>query len=213
MEEPTFDQLTRQAARQTTRRGTLGALLGGALLLHRLGEAGATKKAERRKKRKKRAANLAKPIALWLDNTAGTRAVAVTSGDRVGDQCCATINTVTVPAGERLRVGFRRTGWSKTSGAFMWIAGTDPQRPGFWLDFLNPIVGLPFVAAAVDGVASRFPLPQPWCCFATGQTVLREKELNPNEMVSVTMRGRVFTVRRNRDTNYKEFTVTLPANL
>ena len=213
MNESSFDRLLQKAAQETTRRGALAAVVGGALLLTTRAETGATKKAERRKKRKKRAAALTKPIALWLDNTAGTSAVTVTVGDKVRKECCSTISAVVVPAGERKRVGFRRAAWNKDSYAFMWIAGPDPQRARYWLDFINPGVGLPKVSAAVDGVASRFPFPQPWCCFPTGQTVLSEKGLNPNEMVNITMRGQVFNVRRIRDTNYKEFTVTLPANL
>jgi hypothetical protein len=43
--------------------------------------------------------------------------------------------------------------------------------------------------------------------------VLRVKELNVNEMVNITISGRVFNVRRTADTNYKVFTVTLPTNL
>lgn len=104
MEETPFDLLLRRAAQQTTRRKAVGALIAGAALLTRDGAIEATKKAERRKRRE-RSANLSKPIALWLDNSAGTRAVAVTNGDQVGGQCCSTINTVVVPAGERKRGG------------------------------------------------------------------------------------------------------------
>jgi hypothetical protein len=47
-EESTFDTLLRKAAQQGTRRETLGALLGSALLLNDRGEVETTKKAERR---------------------------------------------------------------------------------------------------------------------------------------------------------------------
>ena len=70
MEETRFDVLLREAAQQTTRRGALGALVGGALLLGNPGEGEATKRAQRRRQRKKRkqAASELLPIQVTVKN-------------------------------------------------------------------------------------------------------------------------------------------------
>jgi hypothetical protein len=227
MEAHRFDVLLARAARQTTRRAALAALVGGALLLTGAASSEATKKAKRRKRRKCHARSVAlndKPIALWVDNTAGTAPITLTRGISGLSQSCVTINTDVVPAGERMWLAF------PNSVAYMWIGLTqiecprfnpgcyDPGppiwpvvAPQFWLSFVNPMVGLPWVSASENGQTWAYLIAPR--CFPLGQSVINEKELNQNEFVKPTMHGLVFHVRRNRDTNYKEFTVTLPAGL
>ncbi len=50
-------------------------------------------------------------------------------------------------------------------------------------------------------------------CPPRGTTVLNYQEMGVGRPVNITMDGAVFTVTRNRDSNYKEFTLTLPAGL
>lgn len=183
-------------------------------MLNRRGETEATEKAERRKKRKKMAAQAQnRPVGLWLDNTAGTAPVSLRAGDTSGGNCCRN-NAIVVPAGGRLWVGFNRSRGVWPEVGAIWMTGPDPERPRYWLNFTNPNFGLPSVSAAANGQPNLWPFSQEkWCCFPYGNTALRVKELNVNEMVNVTISGRVFNVRRNKDTNYKVFTVILPANL
>jgi hypothetical protein len=196
-----FDALLERVARQTTRRSALATLLGGALLLNAPDASEATKEAERRKQ--PRTTGL-KPIAILVDNTAGAGPVNVLHKDMSITECCRFINSVMVPPGERLR----------------FVSPTPLMSLEFiryWFDIFNPIIGLPFISAAVGGMAPgnpflRVPWPN-WCCGHPGETVLDSERLDVGEAFTIIMDGKIFTLRRNRDTNYKEYTLTLPANL
>lgn len=81
MEDTKFDLLLRRAAQQTSRRATLGALVSGALLLGDLEASEATKKAERRKKRRKQG-GLYRGFYITIDNANGNAPASIEGGDR-----------------------------------------------------------------------------------------------------------------------------------
>jgi hypothetical protein len=192
-----FDALLRQVARQTTRRTALTTLLGGALLLHAPAASEATKEAVRHKAHHKRGS--LKPISVLVHNP-GTNPVTLQHGWwrtqlPFGTNCTA-INTVPIPPGATLL--FR----SPQSVEYLWINET------FWVDFRNPPLERPDVSAAVDG--SRDFYLNLGGCPRRGTTVLSEKPMSEGTTVNFTLNGKVFSARRSRDSNYKEFTLMLP---
>ena len=194
-----FDALTQRIARQTSRRTTLAALVGGALLLQAPTASEANKKAKRRRKQRRRVKARSiklKPISILVDNTGGDRAARVEHGVhfRTRNRCCNQLATVSVPAGESRMFN------TSLTDAYVWI---DDK---FWFGFSNDFLLPPSFSAAVDGRASGGG-----CCKQVGQTVVSDKSMSVNQVVFVPMAGQTFTVRRNRDTNYKSFTVFLPA--
>lgn len=209
MEATTFDALLRRAAQHTTRRRALGAIIAAALISADA-PGGATKKARRRKK-KKNASIRIRPIGLWIDNTAGTNAVTLQNGDTGSGACCGVLPPTTVAPGERKWIGFRRNTNTETSAAYIAITSLMPNNPKYWISFFNGL-GLPTVSAATYGqTAGNAALA--WCCYETGDPILSPKGLNVNEQVNITIQGNIFNVRRNKDTNYKVFTITLPPGL
>jgi hypothetical protein len=203
MAEPKFDVLLRQVARQTSRRSAVATMLGGALLLHAPAASEATKEAERRKDHHRKQSNSAalKPISVQVRNP-GTNPVTLQHGswqsdlDLLADHCTA-INTVPIPPGATLL--FR----SPDSVEYLWINGT------YWFSFRNPFLARPHVTVAVGGSSLRFPVN----CPPQGTTVLSARPLSEGHTVNIPINGQVFSVTRRRDSNYKEFTLTLPTTL
>jgi hypothetical protein len=197
VEPETFDALLERVARQTTRRAALATLLGGALLLHAPAASEATKEAQRSKDHRKRGS--LKPISVLVHNP-GTNPVTVQHGWwrtqlPFGTHCMA-INTVPIPPGGALL--FR----SPQSVEYLWINET------FWVDFRNPELERPDVSAAVDG--SRDFYLNLGGCPRRGTTVLSQRAMSEGTTVNFTINGKVFSAHRKRDSNYKEFTLTLP---
>ncbi len=194
MDRPTFDALTRRVGRQTTRRAVLATLLGGALLLTDSASSEATTEAQRGKQVE--TASL-KPISLWIDNTAGMRDAGVRHEESTLFNCCRTKNfDATVPRGTRALFH------STTASSAMWIANK------YWIELLNPSLARPRVSGAWRGR----PSPSNFCCRQRGRTAEANLEMNIGDTLTIRMDGHNFRVTRNRDTNYKEFTLTLPAN-
>jgi hypothetical protein len=195
----TFDGLMRRVARQTTRRAALATLLGGALPLRNTASSNATDRA-RRKRGTSASSNrisVLKPISIWVDNTAGTGQVGVRHADSRPFRCCRHINDVEVRPGERVLVR------SSTPSASVWIAHK------YWIEITNPALQRPIVSAAVHGQ----PVRSDFCCRHRGRTVLDPEDMDIHQTISIRMDRRDFRVTRHRDSNYKEFTLELPADL
>jgi hypothetical protein len=197
VEETTFDLLLRKAARLTTRRETLAALIGGGLLLTGAAASEATGKAKRRKKRKRRKKARCcrwKPMSVVVDNTAGTQDVTVFPAKWSIGICCYYNDSVTIPAGQTrpFRLGGHELGTIINNK--------------YWFSFDNPEIGRPDVSVGVNG--------RPWgnygCCMERGITVMRNTPMNEGQTLPIKVHDTLFHVRRDKDTNYKEFVLILP---
>src|SRR4051812_11277673 len=201
MAEPRFDVLLRRAAQQTTRRPALPPLLGGALLPPAPAASEATREAQRRQHHRHKQSNTAllRPISVQVHNP-GTNSVTLQHGTWYRREIvyyCTAINTVPIPPGATL---FFR---SNDSVEYLWINGT------YWTSSTNPPLARPHVTAAVGGSSFRFPVN----CPPQGTTVLSARPLSEGDTVNIPINGQVFSVTRRRDSNYKEFTLTLPTTL
>ncbi|MFT4040932.1 MAG: hypothetical protein QM692_22305 [Thermomicrobiales bacterium] len=195
MEEHRFDDLVLNAAQQTTRRAALGAILGGALLLRQPAASEANDKAKRRKKRHRKQARGAslKPISVWVDNTGG---VTPYTGSFVEGSCCTYLNTVNVAPGTR------QVYRSRVTIAYLWLNGK--YAIGFQNDYFKP----PLFMVGMNGVLSG---GSSCCGLPVGQTVVWGRGLKAGQSSTFMLDGQSYTIRRNNDTNYKEFTLYLPA--
>ena len=204
VEETKFDVLLRKAAQQTTRRGALGALAGGALLLGTLGESEATRKGKRRKKRKRRA-SLWRDVSFWVNNRAGTSAATGTYG-------YWDVGSGSIPGGCSLNPAFNlppggaERYFADYFRGYVWIKGQ------YFFNFENPFIGSPKVSAAVGGRASFIPAKD--CPSPVGTNVVVDVPLGVGQETSITMNGKVFRVKRYGDTSSnKIFEIILPAGL
>lgn len=213
VDQTRFDALTRRVARQTTRRQTLAALLGGALMLHPAASE-ATKEAQRRRdrRRKQRRRQARTPFlrgnSMLIDNTAGTKAVTVEAGGSGSvDNCCTFIGRTEIPAGESRTFDTRNyIGW-------IWI-GDESSANRYWFQFMNQPIGRPFFGIALNGLppVQRFRLT--CCARPLGQSVEGKRYAREGESRTFNINGHVFTVRRNSDKrDFKFWTVTLPPTL
>lgn len=201
MEETRFDTLLREAAQQTTRRGTLAGLLGGALLITGGEPSEATKKAERRKRRQRRqrrrpAASALKPVAITVHNP-GPDPVTVVYGSRYPLKCCWTAGTVTVEPGQSRRVSTIKT------FMYVWVAGNYWFEVSDWL-FTAP----PYATVAKNG---QPPDGRSYCCQTFGTTVVHDMNVTGNHRIE--MDGKDFHLNRRGTTNYIEIGLELPAGL
>lgn len=198
MEPSAFEDLLRRVAHPRTRRVALAALLGAALHLSVPTMSEATKKAQRRKDRKRRQARgiKLKPISILVDNSGGDKPVLVEHGVhfRTRNRCCWQYTTASVPQGQT-----RFFNASETD-AYVWIDNK------FWFDFSNDFLLEPAVSAALNGMAK-----DEVCCKPEGQTVVSFRGMSVGELLVIPMAGQNFRVVRNRDTNYKAFTLFMPA--
>ena len=146
MEETQFDILLRNAAQQTTRRGALATLVGGALLLNSRGEVGATDKAKRRRKRKQKRTQQQKRnfpfngvmvtvfnYAHAMNYSAGTSGTVTSCCKYLRDARLEYIGNTTVIS-------------NPLESAWFWL---DDGK--YWFEFTDPVVGEPFVRIAVNG--------------------------------------------------------------
>lgn len=201
-----FDTLLRRAARRVTRRGALAATLGGLLLAGNATEGGATKKAQRRKARRKRQKQLTlnlKPIYIWVQNP-GTKPAAFDYGDGQGS-CGVVKRGVVVAPNSRVAVS---SGFNDTivgTHGFLWIS----ER--FWISFTNRALQRPTVTAVLDGQ----PADGGWVCLPPppGTTIRGAERMDVGALTTFRMADHLFTVRREKDTNYIVFTVFLPHTL
>lgn len=195
MDEHGFDALVVQAARQPTRRAALGALISGALVLRQAVASEATDKAKRRKKRNHKQARSAslKPISVWVDNTGG---VITSTGWFVEGSCCTYLYPVLVEPGKR------QVYRSRDSDAYLWL------NSKYAIGFQNDYFKRPIFRVGLNGVLSGGST----CCrLPVGQTVVWGQGLKAGQSSTFMLDGQSYTIRRNRDTNYKEFTLFLPA--
>lgn len=206
MDESTFDLLLRKAAQQGTRREALGAFAGGALLLHASGGVAANRRAERRRRRQRRQRRreaeirFLRPIKVLIKN-AGSRTIRVVTGgynDNVVHWEC---------------VGKRET--QLASGGQVQFDTTKPVTDGWaWIDtkyaieFWNPYLKTPAVSAAVNGMSVSASF-----CPPRGTRAVLRRPLKQGQTSEFRIYDKVFVVTRNADTNYIEFTLTLPSNL
>jgi hypothetical protein len=207
MEESKFDVLLQKAAQQTSRRETLGALLGGALLLGNLETSDANEKAKRRKKRKKRenaSSEVLKDVSFWVNNRAGTTRVSGPVGswlresrsDPVG---CFRVNGVDLAPGKALRY------FTQTNQGYVFLNNV------YWFDFDNWAFQYPKISAAFTGRHPRVPALN---CPPPGTAVVTRAAMDVGEGISITMNGRVFKVKRHKDTSSnKIFEIIVPAGL
>ena len=215
MDRETFDDPMRRVAVQTSRRAALATLAGGALLLRAPDASEATKKAKRRKDRKRRNKGVdprLKPSAVWIENTS-LFPVQVRYGQFAYPQRCWEGNSFLVDPGQTTRIS---VGWNNWPFTQMWLR----INTNFWFGFDNLPLQLPDVASAFGGQLPQrgdvpTPLPgyipnQQLNCTNVGLPVLFPKGLNENEYVDINNFFQVFRVRRLKDTNYKEYRLTIP---
>jgi hypothetical protein len=203
MEDHQFDALLQRVARQTSRRATLATLLGGALLLLDSADGDATKKAKRRHRRHQRAQDVLKPIWFNVDNTVGTKGIRVGATTVVNSAYCMSRGGATVPPGAIVPFAMH------DPTGFMAFTVADTQ---YWFTFDNPTLARPDVSVALNG-STRNIRPNEWCPFRHGVQYLNDRAMDEGSTIEITLNGHYFRVRRLPDTNYKNFTVVLPATL
>ena len=215
VEETRFDVLLREAAQQTTRRGALGALVGGALLLGNPGEGEATKRAQRRRQRKKRkqAASELLPIQVTVKNPGPStlnvqfvnlihawslpvRWICINPAQQqnIWPNNSATFYTRPVPGSP---VGRRST------DGFVWINGK------YAMEFWNLLFHTPSVSAAVNGVSMNHRRQ----CPNRGTRALKDTAISEGTTFTFKIYDKEYTVERLPDTDHKVFVLTLPENL
>lgn len=214
MEESTFDLLLRQAAQRGTRRAAVGALIGGALVLASRGESEATERAKRRRKRKRQqrrrqAAATLRPFKVRVKNPGLTTLdLQFVSLSQVGFspwRCFNPVEQKLLAGGETVFVTQEANGSSVPNG-YLRINGT------YYIEFWNLPLHTPAVSAAVNGVSiashrKRKPCP------ARGTRAVNDTAVDEGRSFTFRIYDKTFTVFRAADTNYKEFTLTLPTNL
>ncbi len=220
VDRETFDDLMRRIARQTSRRAALATLVGGVLLVRTHDEGEATRKAKRRKARKRQNKGGAfdprlKPSGVTIQNTS-PNTIRVSYGQfRFTVPPCDSMQPVDVPPGQSRRVS---VGWNNWPFTQMYV-----QLNGqYWFGFDNLPARLPDVAAAFGGQLPQrsdvipfylfpgSPMVQQLQCTGVGLVTQSPKGLNVNEYVDITSYSQTFRVRRLRDTNYKEYLLTVP---
>jgi len=198
------------AAFGTTRRAALTTLLGGALLLGEAPEAEATKKAERRKKRKQREPWGYRSLEVKLDNLIGDP-VRVQYGfyNNHGspDLCCAVLGTTTIPAhGNFTFQAPQPRDFRVMINAWAWIGNK------YWFTFLNPPARTPKIGVALDGMLDHEDVP--YCCprLPWGQTVEYQRDMPARRRFSWDIEGRAyFQATRLADTKtHIRFVLNLP---
>lgn len=216
MDESAFDLLIRNAARQTTRRAAFGALLGGAVGLGSRGESEATERAKRRRKRKhkreqrrRQATATLRPFKVHVKNP-GSKVLDLqfVSLYQVGFAPWRCFNPVEqkLPAGGETVFVTQEADGSSVPNGYLRINGT------YYIEFWNLPLHTPAVSAAVNGVsiaAHRKRKP----CPARGTRAVKDTAVDEGRSFTFKIYDKAFTVVRDRDTNYKEFTLTLPTNL
>lgn len=209
MEESTFDTLLRKAAQQSTRRETLGALLGGAFLLADPVTSEATDKARRRRKRKRRNGAAAtgplwKDVSFWVNNRGGTSSASGSYGlwsppKWINPGSCSRTNFQLAP-GEAQRY------FANWDMGYVWL------NDHYFFSFVNPFVGMPNVTAAFGGRSSNIPAPN--CPSPVGTNVVTDAPLDVGQEISITLDGKVFRVKRYGDTSSnKIFEIIVPAGI
>jgi hypothetical protein len=213
VEESAFDLLLRKATQQTTRRATLGVLLGGALLLTPQREGEATDKAKRRRKRKRRqrrrAAATLSPFKILVKNPGATpldlQFVSMSQQGFAPWRCFNPVDQQLAAGGETLFTSQRADGSSIPNGHLR-INGT------YYIEFWNLPLHTPAISAAVNGISidahrKRTPCPR------RGTRAVKDTAVDEGRSFTFKIYDKQFTVFRGADTNYKEFTLTLPTNL
>jgi hypothetical protein len=171
MEETTFDALLRQAARQTTRRETVGALVAGALVLATQGESNANKKADRRKRRQRKQQSTRfrprQPVSLLIDNTSGEMPITIEWGWRNPDRCCGQVRDTIVIAQPGQKLTFN----APNSSIWAWIGGM------YWFQYdyggEEPTIGIA-IRGRLTGVGNC-------CAYAPGATVAQADRIGSGQ--------------------------------
>ena len=191
MDQTQFDTVLRNAARQTTRRAALGALLSGAVLLTDRGEVDASRKAERRKRRKRRERRgnsdsfSVSDVQVTYKNLS-PRNLNFSSGTFGFPSCCRYGREGVLAAGQSFTPGipeFFEDPW-------MWL---DDGK--YWFEFVIPLAYGPIARMAVNG---RFR-PTNNCCnvIPFGQTVHHRFTLpGANQTREINIAGKIFTFER-----------------
>lgn len=203
MDHRQFDSLLRRVSQQRGRRATIGALVGGALLLHDAARSDATKKAERRKKHKRNASASAAHLGVLIeiDHTAGTKDLTLEFGAVSPFDCCKPAGPVTIKAGTKY---VAETGHS---AGWVFINGR------YWFTVYNPAgIKKVTVSMALDG---RTLTHRSACCsWPNGQSVWDYLYLKEGQSRAINFGGALFGLRRNKDLrHHKYYTVTPPVGL
>lgn len=191
MDPHDLDDFSRALHTTGSRRAALAAVMGGALAT----QSSMYGEAKNKKARSGSLANL-KPISMWVDNTAGTGPVVVHHGEHYREgrrMCCRILGGLVVMPGAKQRFA------GNTTVGYLWI------NEYFWLQFENVALQRPDVSAAINGSMGEYA-----CCPPRGQVALANRGMKERQSLPINLEGRVFTVRRDKDTNYKVFTVMLP---
>ena len=188
-------------------------LLGGVLLLGRQGQSAATDQAQRRKKRKRRqqrqAAATLRPLKLRVTNpgtaTLNLQFVSMSQQGFAPWRCFNPVDQQLPAGGETLFVSQQADGSSVPNG-YLRINGT------YYIEFWNLPLHTPAVSAAVNGVSiashrKRKPCP------TRGTRAVNDTAVAEGRSFTFAIYDKTFSVFRDQDANYKEFTLTLPVNL
>lgn len=198
MEASTFDLLLRKAAAQPTRRGTLGALVGGALLLNSRGESVATEKAKRRKKRNKKRKQYQQRnfpfngvmVTVFnyqhaMNYSAGTSGTVTSCCKYLRDARLEYIGNTTVIS-------------NPLESAWFWL---DDGK--YWFEFTDPVAGQPFVRIAFNGrhrIGGNCCMVIPW-----GQSVEAKLSFDRGQTREVNIAGQKFTIFRAANVDQPRF--------
>ena len=204
MEETRFETLLRQAARHTTRRAVLGALIGGALLTGDPVESEATSRAQRRRRRRRQQArgpfDLIKVTVLRPN---GVRQLNYSIGMAGYFQCCAYGRDSALPPGPQ---SFVMTGnyWHR-----LWLWLDDGK---FWFEFNDPMFGNPHVDLALNG---RYEIPDNCCTGIPPGEKAGRLSFDRNQTRNVNMGGTFFTITRKWISGSRDvlFALTIPDDL
>ena len=207
MEPSKLDLLFRKAAEQSTRRAALGALVGGALLLSAPAEIEATKKAKQRKTRKRREFRqrqsdpFLSPIKVKIVNPGPNPVTLRFMGldHQIFLWDCVAIGGITLGAGQEVQYATTKP----VTDAVAWINTT------YAIEFWNPFLRTPAFSAAVNGLSIKHTRR----CPRRGTRAVPERSIDAGQTHKFHIYDKEFTLVRHADTNYKEFTLTLPTNL
>jgi hypothetical protein len=197
MEESKFDHLLRKAVQQTTRRETVSALVGGALLLTSRRDIAATKQAERRKHRQRNAA-VTEGIIVNFGYSHGRALNYSIGGAGTFSSCCRYIRDARLERSANATVLT-----NPLESAWLWL---DDGK--YWFHFTDPVIGKPWVQIAFNG---RHPNGSD-CCLGipVGQSVERSQTFSNGQQRNINIAGNIFNIRRYDLRNYTAFTVTIP---
>jgi len=117
-------------------------------------------------------------MSFVIDNSTGTRAITVESGEVIHQtRCCNGLAAFTIPAGEAR------------------LFDTSSNQAYAWIEFFNPFLDLPWVSAAVNGMADA----NQRCCKPGGSAMFDERTMEEGSSLGFALDVQEFLIHRNDD--------------